>query len=190
MCIARVNWYRDHSPHSHAATIRFFTIMCTSVHIGRLLRYNGAPLPRIVRVFFFSFIILRSGWGKTKIELTTLPCIFIHVVCRFNSAAFAVQLIFWRVSFGSRDSNGARCPYRRSTIIFSAILGFIHIGHASTSPSCTFIFLKVHTKVQFLGQAIYKHHQGTCIIKKTGAPLSTAHHTPPPASPAVYRQPR
>ena len=38
--------------------------------------------------FFFSF---SGGWGKIKLKLTTLPRIFIHVVCRFSSIAFATQ---------------------------------------------------------------------------------------------------
>ena len=32
----------------------------------------------------FYFILSSGGWGKIKLTLTTLPCIFIRV-CRFNS---------------------------------------------------------------------------------------------------------
>ena len=42
----------------------------------------------------FSILFLSSGgWEKKKIKLrlTTLPRIFIRVVCRFNSVAFATQ---------------------------------------------------------------------------------------------------
>ena len=39
-------------------------------------------------LFFFSS---SGGWGKIKLELTTLPRIFIRVVCGFNSVAFATQ---------------------------------------------------------------------------------------------------
>ena len=35
--------------------------------------------------------------GKVQLKLTALPRIFIHVVCRFNQTAFAIQLVFWRV---------------------------------------------------------------------------------------------
>ena len=39
-----------------------------------------------------SFFCLSSGgWGKIKLKLTTLSRIFTHVVCRFNSVAFAIQ---------------------------------------------------------------------------------------------------
>ena len=31
---------------------------------------------------FFFFFLSSGGWGKIKLELTTLPRIFIHVVCR------------------------------------------------------------------------------------------------------------
>ena len=35
--------------------------------------------------FLFCFVFLSSGgWGKIKLKLTTLPRIFIRVVCRFN----------------------------------------------------------------------------------------------------------
>ena len=34
---------------------------------------------------------------KINVKLTTLPRIFIHAVCRFNSIAFAIQLVFWCV---------------------------------------------------------------------------------------------
>ena len=42
----------------------------------------------IIIIYFFSS---SGGWGKIKLELTTLPRIFIRVVCRFNSVAFAAQ---------------------------------------------------------------------------------------------------
>ena len=48
-------------------------------------------------VFCFSFLIHPPADGQNKLKLTTLPRIFIHVVCRFNSIAFAIQLVFWRV---------------------------------------------------------------------------------------------
>ena len=35
--------------------------------------------------------------GKMKLKLTTLSRIFIHVVYQFNSIAFAIQLVFWRI---------------------------------------------------------------------------------------------
>ena len=42
--------------------------------------------------FFFFFFLSSGGWEKIKLyELTTLPRIFIRVVCRFNSVAFAAQ---------------------------------------------------------------------------------------------------
>ena len=40
---------------------------------------------------FFFFSLSSGGWGKIKLKLTTLPRIFIRVVCRFNSVAFAAQ---------------------------------------------------------------------------------------------------
>ena len=42
----------------------------------------------------FLLLLLSSsgGWGrKIKLKLNTLPRIFIRVVCRFNSVAFATQ---------------------------------------------------------------------------------------------------
>ena len=44
----------------------------------------------VVRVLLF-FFLSAGGWGKIKPKLTTLPRIFIHVVCRFNSIAIAIQ---------------------------------------------------------------------------------------------------
>ena len=45
-----------------------------------------------LETFFLRFLSLSSGqWGKIKLKLTTLTRIFIHVVCRFNSIAFATQ---------------------------------------------------------------------------------------------------
>ena len=41
--------------------------------------------------YFFFFLIPSGGWGKIKPKLTTLPRIFIRVVCRFNSVAFETQ---------------------------------------------------------------------------------------------------
>ena len=39
------------------------------------------------RVDFFFFFSSSGGRGKIKLKLTTLPRIFIRVVCRFNSVA-------------------------------------------------------------------------------------------------------
>ena len=41
--------------------------------------------------YFFVRFLSSGGWGKIKLKLTTLPRIFIRVVCRFNSIAFAIQ---------------------------------------------------------------------------------------------------
>ena len=52
---------------------------------------------------FFLFAVavsccfLLREWGNIKLKLTALPRIFIHAVCLFNSTAFAIQLVFWRV---------------------------------------------------------------------------------------------
>ena len=40
---------------------------------------------------FCLFISSSGGWGKIKLELTTLPRIFFHVVCQINSTVFAIQ---------------------------------------------------------------------------------------------------
>ena len=40
---------------------------------------------------FFLYFSSSGGWGKIKLKLTTLPRIFIRVVCRFNSVASATQ---------------------------------------------------------------------------------------------------
>ena len=39
----------------------------------------------------YIYILSSGGWGKIKLKLTTLPRIFIRVVCRFNSVASATQ---------------------------------------------------------------------------------------------------
>ena len=41
--------------------------------------------------FFFFFFSPSGGWGKIKLKLPILARIFIRVVCRFNSVAFATQ---------------------------------------------------------------------------------------------------
>ena len=53
--------------------IFFFYCSCRPIYF---LRNNLA--------FFFLFLS-SGGWGKLKLKLTTLPRIFIRVVCRFNS---------------------------------------------------------------------------------------------------------
>ena len=40
---------------------------------------------------FVIFFIYSGGLGKMKVKLTALPRIFIRVVCRFNSGAFATE---------------------------------------------------------------------------------------------------
>ena len=49
------------------------------------------PEPLLDFFFFFSNIPADGGKKKTKLKLTTLPRIFIHVVYRFTSIAFAIQ---------------------------------------------------------------------------------------------------
>ena len=41
---------------------------------------------------YFYFFLSSGGWGKIKLKLTTLSRIFVRVVCRFISVAFAAQL--------------------------------------------------------------------------------------------------
>ena len=38
-----------------------------------------------------------GGWGKIKLELTTLPRFFIHLVYQFNSIIFAIQRYRWGI---------------------------------------------------------------------------------------------
>ena len=47
-------------------------------------------IPFYLTFFFFYFFILRR-MGNAKLKFTTLPPIFMRVVCRFNSVAFATQ---------------------------------------------------------------------------------------------------
>ena len=42
----------------------------------------------LFRHTFFFFFSSSGGWGKIKLKLTTLPRIFIRVVCRFNSVTY------------------------------------------------------------------------------------------------------
>ena len=58
---------------------------------------------------FFLFFSSSGGWGKIKLQLTTIPRIFIHVVCRFNSIVIRNPAIAG-VSFSSRGSDRASCP--------------------------------------------------------------------------------
>ena len=57
------------------------------------------------------------GKKIVKLKLTTLPHLFIHivthVVCQLNSIVFATSALAG-VSFSSRGSDSASCPYRRS----------------------------------------------------------------------------
>ena len=60
------------------------------VRLRLVLLVSGLePLP-VQGILFFLFLSF-GGWGKMKLKLTTLPRIFIRVVCRFNSDAFAAQ---------------------------------------------------------------------------------------------------
>ena len=70
----------------------------------RNLPIYAIPHPKMILILIlilidFDFDFFNSqadGVGKLKLMLTTLPRIFIHV-CPFNSIAFAIQLVFWRV---------------------------------------------------------------------------------------------
>ena len=42
---------------------------------------------------YFFFFKSSDEWGKIKLEIATLPFIFIHVVCRFNSISFAMYTL-------------------------------------------------------------------------------------------------
>ena len=55
--------------------------------------YGGEIVAFVIagHFFFFFFFLSSGGWRKIKHKLTTLPRIFIRVVCRFNSVAFATQ---------------------------------------------------------------------------------------------------
>ena len=53
---------------------------------------TNAVSERTVRPGGVFFFLPSSGWGKIKLKLTTLPRIFIRVVCRFNSVAYHVIL--------------------------------------------------------------------------------------------------
>ena len=70
---------------------------------------------------FFFFSLFSGRWGKIKLKLTTLPRIFIHVVK--TSCVSLTQLHNIRnlalagVSFSSRGSDSAGCPYRRSPLL-------------------------------------------------------------------------
>ena len=62
------------------------------LQISILFDRNSNPIPNsAVCLFFFFFFSSSGGWGKIKLKLTTLPRVFIRVVCRYNSVAFATQ---------------------------------------------------------------------------------------------------
>ena len=62
-----------------------------------LIQALGREAARAGLCFFIFYFSSSGGWGKIKLKLTTLACIFVQVVRRFNSIAFAIQLVFWRV---------------------------------------------------------------------------------------------
>ena len=85
--------------------------------------------------------IVRRGWGKTKLKPTTLPSIFIHVVCRFNSIAYSHKNqmhirnpALAGVSVSCRGSDSASCPYRPSPSLLKQrqFLGWVRF----TAPKC------------------------------------------------------
>ena len=63
----------------------------------------------------FFLIIVLQRMGKIKLKLTTLPRIFIHVVCQFSSIALAIC---------------ASCPYRRSPLLL-----FYRMSTRTSHPS-------------------------------------------------------
>ena len=55
------------------------------------LRSHSRSVFLFLICIYICIFILRRTRGKKKLKLTPLPRIFIHVVCRFNSIAFAIQ---------------------------------------------------------------------------------------------------
>ena len=68
---------------------RYAEIYCYSAE-EKQLRHRLNSFEEL-SIFIFFIFSSSGGWGKIKLELTTLPRIFIRVVCRFNSVAFAAQ---------------------------------------------------------------------------------------------------
>ena len=54
----------------------------------------GWPWLSIYTTLYGFFCYSSSGWGKIKRKRTTLPRIFMHVVCHFHSFAFAIHRYF------------------------------------------------------------------------------------------------
>ena len=84
-------------PHSHAGeNLKFASQYSRIFLVKKCWKRDECERPVLElnyssRVFFF---FLSGGWDKIKVKLTTLPRTFIHIVCQFNSFAFAIQR--WR----------------------------------------------------------------------------------------------
>ena len=68
-------------------------------------------LVRLLFIFYYFFFLSSGGWGKVKLQLTTLPRIFIRVVCRFNSVASL--LLFFHCMPAGCDSDSTPDSSRR-----------------------------------------------------------------------------
>ena len=69
----------------------FFSLECgPRLYHFFLLGFTPPPGQGVfsLRAHLFFFYSSSGGWGKIKLELTTLPRIFIRVVYRFNSVAY------------------------------------------------------------------------------------------------------
>ena len=65
---------------------------------------------------FFLPLLRRMG-EKQRLKLTALPHVFIHAVCQFNSNAYSQSSAIAGVSFSTRGSDSASCPYRLSPLL-------------------------------------------------------------------------
>ena len=78
--------------------------------------------------FFFFFFLSSGGWGKIKLELTTLPRIFIRVVCRvsalYDTAVWYLVRVCGRVAVwvcnggGMNDAIGSKNTCKTFSIEF------------------------------------------------------------------------
>ena len=128
MSIGSVKTRRAHS-RQHCRGARVYGQATTALHDVRTHTHPPLPLfsPRLVHVaaarpvktrrdffFFFSSSLFSGGWGKKKkVQLTHSSTYFrtrrvsISLICNSQSSWFS------GVSFSSRGSDSASCPYRR-----------------------------------------------------------------------------
>ena len=109
------SWFHRQTRKNKLRNFAALRHMCSYTRLHRLGMIAAWLLSDNIRSSNFFCFSSSGGWGKLKLKLTTLPRIFIRVVCGFNSVAFATQRWLAHPSNPKR-SDSVGCPYQWSSL--------------------------------------------------------------------------